>query len=218
MIWLLYLIPAAIAAWVVVSRYGLLAGGATAVAVLIAQTAILSRLAKRDASVEPLVDRDAAQFKRLAVPGGARRLFNELQRVIEQYVDVDAGTDGSAASTTDDDDALVVFRTRDRAWSGLRCGGDSFRFRHGAITTLGIFAIDSVREPGTGSCQGLLWFDVKPRNMPAEVNDPCVKRAFFELGPDCRDSLEPMRAWAPALEAIATMIGAKFDVVVHSDV
>ncbi|KWB59512.1 hypothetical protein [Burkholderia ubonensis] len=218
MIWLLYLIPAAIAAWVVVSRYGLLAGGATAVAVLIAQTAILSRLAKRDASVEPRVDRDAAQFKRLAVPGGARRLFNELQRVIEQYVDVDAGTDGSAASTTDDDDALVVFRTRDRAWSGLRCGGDSFRFRHGAITTLGIFAIDSVREPGTGSCQGLLWFDVAPRNMPAEVNDPYVKRAFFELGPDCRDSLEPMRAWAPALEAIATMVGAKFDVVVHSDV
>ncbi|OJA43017.1 hypothetical protein [Burkholderia ubonensis] len=218
MIWLLYLIPAAIAAWVVVSRYGLLAGGATAVAVLIAQTAILSRLAKRDASVEPRVDREAAQFKRLAVPGGARRLFNELQRVIEQYVDVDAGTDGSAASTTDDDDALVVFRTRDRAWSGLRCGGDSFRFRHGAITTLGIFAIDSVREPGTGSCQGLLWFDVKPRNMPAEVNDPYMKRAFFELGPDCRDSLEPMRAWAPALEAIATMVGAKFDVVVHSDV
>ncbi|KVZ53263.1 hypothetical protein WL18_29115 [Burkholderia ubonensis] len=218
MIWLLYLIPAAIAAWVVVSRYGLLAGGATAVAVLIAQTAILSRLAKRDASVEPRVDRDAAQFKRLAVPGDARRLFSELQRVIEQYVDVDAGTDGPAASTTDDDDALVVFRTRDRAWSGLRCGGDSFRFRHGAITTLGIFAIDSVREPGTGSCQGLLWFDVKPRNMRAEVNDPYVKRAFFELGPDCRDSLEPMRAWAPALEAIATMVGAKFDVVVHSDV
>ncbi|KVX25559.1 hypothetical protein WL01_30905 [Burkholderia ubonensis] len=208
MIWLLYLIPAAIAAWVVVSRYGLLAGGATAVAVLIAQTAILSRLAKREAS----------QFKRLAVPSGARRLFNELRHVIEQYVDVDAGTDGSAASTTDDDDALVVFRTRDRAWSGLRCGGDSFRFRHGAITTLGIFAIDSVREPGTGSCQGLLWFDVKPRNMPAEVNDPYMKRAFFELGPDCRDSLEPMRAWAPALEAIATMVGAKFDVVVHSDV
>ncbi|KWC58679.1 hypothetical protein [Burkholderia ubonensis] len=208
MIWLLYLIPAAIAAWVVVSRYGLLAGGAIAVAVLIAQTAILSRLAKREAS----------QFKRLAVPGGARRLFNELRHVIEQYVDVDAGTDGSAASTTDDDDALVVFRTRDRAWSGLRCGGDSFRFRHGAITTLGIFAIDSVREPGTGSCQGLLWFDVAPRNMPAEVNDPYVKRAFFELGPDCRDSLEPMRAWAPALEAIATMVGAKFDVVVHSDV
>ncbi|KVU30729.1 hypothetical protein [Burkholderia ubonensis] len=218
MIWLLYLIPAAIAAWVVVSRYGLLAGGATAVAVLIAQTAILSRLAKRDASVEPRVDREAAQFKRLAVPGGARRLFNELRHVIEQYVDVDAGTDGSAASTTDDDDALVVFRTRDRAWSGLRCGGDSFRFRHGAITTLGIFAIDSIREPGTGSCQGLLWFEVKPRNMPAEVNDPYVKRAFFELGPDCRDSLEPMRAWAPALEAIATMVGAKFDVVVHSDV
>ncbi|KVD66423.1 hypothetical protein [Burkholderia ubonensis] len=218
MIWLLYLIPAAIAAWVVVSRYGLLAGGATAVAVLIAQTAILSRLAKRDASVEPRVDREAAQFKRLAVPGDARHLFNELRHVIEQYVDVDAGTDGSAASTTDDDDALVVFRTRDRAWSGLRCGGDSFRFRHGAITTLGIFAIDSVREPGTGSCQGLLWFDVKPRNMPAEVNDPYVKRAFFELGPDCRDSLEPMRAWAPALEAIATMVGAKFDVVVHSDV
>ncbi|KVP52496.1 hypothetical protein WJ91_27320 [Burkholderia ubonensis] len=208
MIWLLYLIPAVIAAWVVVSRYGLLAGGATAVAVLIAQTAILSRLAKREAS----------QFKRLAVPGGARRLFNELRHVIEQYVDVDAGTDGSAASTTDDDDALVVFRTRDRAWSGLRCGGDSFRFRHGAITTLGIFAIDSVREPGTGSCQGLLWFDVAPRNMPAEVNDPYVKRAFFELGPDCRDSLEPMRAWALALEAIATMVGAKFDVVVHSDV
>ncbi|KVA75704.1 hypothetical protein WL04_02840 [Burkholderia ubonensis] len=208
MIWLLYLIPAAIAAWVVVSRYGLLAGGATAVAVLIAQTAILSRLAKCEAS----------QFKRLAVPGGARHLFNELRHVIEQYVDVDAGTDGSAASTTDDDDALVVFRTRDRAWSGLRCGGDSFRFRHGAITTLGIFAIDSVREPGTGSCQGLLWFDVAPRNMPAEVNDPYVKRAFFELGPDCRDSLEPMRAWAPALEAIATMVGAKFDVVVHSDV
>ncbi|KVC96785.1 hypothetical protein [Burkholderia ubonensis] len=218
MIWLLYLIPAAIAAWVVVSRYGLLAGGATAVAVLIAQTAILSRLAKRDASVEPRVDREAAQFKRLAVPDGARRLFNELQRVIEQYVDVDAGTDGSAASTTDDDDALVVFRTRDRAWSGLRCGGDSFRFRHGAITTLGIFAIDSVREPGTGSCQGLLWFDVRPRNMPAEVNDPYMKRAFFELGPDCRDSLEPMRAWAPVLESIATMVGAKFDVVVHSDV
>ncbi|OJA57768.1 hypothetical protein BGV68_07460 [Burkholderia ubonensis] len=218
MIWLLYLIPAAIAAWVVVSRYGLLAGGATAVAVLIAQTAILSRLAKRDASVEPRVDRDAAQFKRLAVPGDTRRLFNELRHVIEQYVDVDAGTDGSAASTTDDDDTLVVFRTRDRAWSGLRCGGDSFRFRHGAITTLGIFAIDSVREPGTGSCQGLLWFDVKPRNMPAEVNDPYVKRAFFELGPDCRDSLEPMRAWAPALEAIATMVGAKFDVVIHSDV
>ncbi|WP_010089560.1 hypothetical protein [Burkholderia ubonensis] len=208
MIWWLYLIPAAIAAWVVVPRYGLLAGGATAVAVLIAQTAILSRLAKRD----------AAQCKRLAVPGDARHLFNELRHVIEQYVDVDAGTDGSTASTTGDDDALVVFRSRDRAWSGLRCGVDSFRFRHGAITTLGIFAIDSVREPGTGSCQGLLWFDANPRNMPAEVNDPYMKRAFFALGPDCRDSLEPMRAWAPVLEAIATMLDAKFDVVVHSDV
>ncbi|WP_321872045.1 hypothetical protein [Burkholderia ubonensis] len=218
MIWLLYLTPAAIAAWVVVSRYGLLAGGATAVAVLIAQTAILSRLAKRDASIEPLVDHDAAQFKRLAVPGDARHLFNELRHVIEQYADVDAGTDGSTASTTGDDDALVVFRSRDRAWSGLRCGGDSFRFRHGAITTLGIFAIDSVREPGTGSCQGLLWFDVKPRSQPPEVNDPYMKRAFFALGPDCRDSLEAMRAWAPVLEAIATVLGAKFDVAVHSDV
>ncbi|KWE48589.1 hypothetical protein WL76_00550 [Burkholderia ubonensis] len=207
MIWLLYLIPAAIATWVVVPRYGLLAGGATAVAVLIAQTAILSRLAKRD----------AAQLKRLAVPGDARHLFNELRRVIEQYADVDAGTGDSTAATADDD-ALVVFRSRDRAWSGLRCGGDSFRFRHGAITTLGIFAIDSIREPGTGSCQGLLWFDAKPRNMPAEVNDPYMKRAFFALGPDCRDSLEPMRAWAPVLEAIATTLDAKFDVVVHSDV
>ncbi|KVC51617.1 hypothetical protein WI72_24865 [Burkholderia ubonensis] len=218
MIWLLYLIPAAIAAWVVVSRYGWLAGGATAVAVLIAQTAILSRLAKRDASVEPRVDRDAAQFKRLAVPGDARHLFDELRHVIEQYADVDAGTDGSTATATGDDDALVVFRSPDRAWSGLRCGGDSFRFRHGAITTLGIFAIDSIRKPGTGSCQGLLWFDVKPRNQPPEVNDPYMKRAFFALGPDCRDSLEPMRAWAPVLEEIATMLGAKFDVVVHSDV
>ncbi|WP_431825361.1 hypothetical protein [Burkholderia sp. F1] len=215
---MLYLIPAAIAAWVVVPRYGVLAGGATAVAVLIAQTAILSRLAKRDAPGEPLVDREAVQFKRLAVPGDARHLFKELQHVIEQYADVDTGTDGSTASTTGDDDALVVFRSRDRAWSGLRCGADSFRFRHGAITTMGIFAIDSVREPGTGSCQGLLWFDVKPRNMPAEVNDPYMKRAFFALGPDCRDSLEPMRAWAPVLEEIATMLDAKFDVVVHSDV
>ncbi|KWE74543.1 hypothetical protein WL77_00445 [Burkholderia ubonensis] len=207
MIWLLYPIPAAIATWVVVPPYGLLAGGATAVAVLIAQTAILSRLAKRDAS----------QLKRLALPGDARHLFNELRRVIEQYADVDAGTGDSTAATADDG-ALVVFRSRDRAWSGLRCGGDSFRFRHGAITTLGIFAIDSIREPGTGSCQGLLWFDAKPRNMPAEVNDPYMKRAFFALGPDCRDSLEPMRAWAPVLESIATMLDAKFDVVVHSDV
>ncbi|WP_231716846.1 hypothetical protein [Burkholderia ubonensis] len=46
---MLYLIPAAIAASMVVSRYGTLAGGATAVGVLIAQTVILSRLAKRDA-------------------------------------------------------------------------------------------------------------------------------------------------------------------------
>ncbi|MFA8326561.1 hypothetical protein ACEPT7_11825 [Burkholderia ubonensis] len=218
MIWLLYLIPAAIAAWLVVPRYGLLAGGATAVAVLIAQTTILLRLAKRDASAEPRVDRDAAQFKSLTVPGGARHLFDELRHVIEQYVHVDAGTDGSTATATGDDDALVVFRSPDRAWSGLRCGGDSFRFRHGAITTLGIFAIDSIRKPGTGSCQGLLWFDVKPRNQPPEVNDPYMKRAFFALGPDCRDSLEPMHAWAPVLEEIATMLGAKFDVVVHSDV
>ncbi|WP_232465449.1 hypothetical protein [Burkholderia ubonensis] len=82
MIWLLYLTPAAIAAGVVVSRYGLLAGGATAVAVLIAQTAVLSRLAKRDASVEPLVDHDAAQFKRLAVPGNARHLTPARDRTI----------------------------------------------------------------------------------------------------------------------------------------
>ncbi|KWI39606.1 hypothetical protein WT71_02035 [Burkholderia stagnalis] len=225
MIRMLYLIPAAIAAWVVASRYGALAGGAAAVVALIAPAVILSRLAKRDAHDQPVPAGDAAHVRRLAVPGAARALFDELRREIERYVEVDAGTDGSTvamvsagAAMTGDDDALFVFRSHDRVWSGFRCGGDSFRFRHGAILTVGIFAIDSVRAPGAGSCQGVLWFDVKPRNMPAEVNEPYMKRAFFALGPDCGDSLEPMREWARVLEEIATALDAKFDVAVYSDV
>ncbi|MBN3821074.1 hypothetical protein G3N57_33075 [Paraburkholderia sp. Se-20369] len=215
MIWMLYLMPAAIAAWVVASRYGVLAGGATAVAVLLAQTAILSRLAKRDARGKPSGDSDAAHVRRLTVPGTARDLFNELRREIERYVAVDARADDA---TTGDDTELVVFRAHDRAWSGFRCGADSFRFRHGAILTVGIFAIDSVREPGTGSCQGVLWFDAKPRNLPAEVNDPYMKRTLFALGPGCRDSLAPMREWARVLEEIATVLEAKFDLAVYQDV
>lgn len=222
---MLYLIPAAIAAWAVASRYGALAGGATAVVALIAPAIILSRLAKRDAHDEPVPGGDAAHVRRLSVPGAARALFDELRREIERYVEVDAGTDGSTvavvfagAATTGDDDALVAFRSHDRAWSGLRCGDDSFRFRHGAILTVGIFAIDSVRAPGTGSCQGVLWFDVKPRNMPTEVNEPYMKRAFFALGPDCGDRVEPMREWARVLDEIATVFEAKFDVAVYSDV
>ncbi|MGZ2747377.1 hypothetical protein [Burkholderia stagnalis] len=215
---MLYLIPAAIAAWVVASRYGVLAGGAAAVAVLIAQAAVLSRLAKRDAHDEPHPGGDAVQFRKLAVPGAARDLFDALRREIERYAEVDAGAGGSTAATTGDDDALVVFRSRDRAWSGFRCGDDSFRFRHGAILAVGIFAIDSVRAPGTGSCRGVLWFDVKPRNMPAEVNEPYMKRTFFALGPDGGDSLEPMRDWARVLEEIATMLDAKFDVAAYPDV
>lgn len=216
---MLYLIPPAIAAWVVVSRYGALAGGAAAVAVLIAQAVIVSRLAKRGAQGEAVPDRDAAHVRRLAVPGGAARdLFDALRHEIERYVEVDAGADGSAAATTGDGDALVVFRSHDRAWAGFRCGGDSFRFRHGAILTVGLFAIDSVRAPGTGSCRGVLWFDVKPRNMPADVNEPYMKRTSFALGPDGGDSLEPMREWARVLEGIATVLDAKFDVAVHSDV
>lgn len=222
---MLYLIPVAIAAWAVASRYGELAGGAAAVVALIAPAIILSRLAKRDAHDEPVPGGDAANVRRLSVPGAARALFDELRREIERYVEVDAGTDGSTvavvsagAATTGDDDALFVFRSHDRAWSGLRCGDDSFRFRHGAILTVGIFAIDSVRAPGTGSCQGVLWFDVTPRNMPDEVNEPYMKRAFFALGPDCGDRVEPMREWARVLEEIATVFEAKFDVAVYSDV
>ncbi|RQR56248.1 hypothetical protein DIE19_23260 [Burkholderia sp. Bp9126] len=215
---MLCLISAVIAAWVVASRHGVLAGGATAVVVLIAPTFILSRRAKRDAHGEAVPGGDAAQFRRLAVPGAARDLFDALRREIERYVEVDAEAEGSTAATPGDGDALVVFRSHDRAWSGFRCGGDSFRFRHGAILTVGIFAIDSVRAPGTGSCQGVLWFDVKPTNMPAEVNGPYMKRTFFALGPDCGDSLEPMREWARVLEEIATVLDAKFDVAAYSDV
>ena len=98
-----------------------------------------------------------ARFRPLALYGvddarqdATRLVYDLLKDMVAKHVSVDVEHDDSddsipmvstsevaealEGSALSPKDALVVFRSHDLAWVGFRCGNDSFRFRHRAVT------------------------------------------------------------------------------------
>ena len=111
-----------------------------------------------------------ARFRPLALFGvddalqdATRLLYDLLKDMVARHVSVEVEHDDSDAalpmvSTSEVAEALegsglspegvlVVFRSHDLAWVGFRCGNDSFRFRHRAVTEVRC----SVVHPAKGS-------------------------------------------------------------------
>ena len=94
---------------------------------------------------------------------GTRLVYGLLKDMVARHVSVEVEHDDSdtalpMVSTSEvaealegsglcPEDALVVFRSHDLAWVGFRCGNDSFRFRHRAVTEVTC----SVVHPAKGS-------------------------------------------------------------------
>ncbi|CAM3448268.1 hypothetical protein [Cupriavidus taiwanensis] len=242
MFWLYYLLPAAIAASMVWSDYGALAGLATLVAVPAAQTVLLFWLADRTNGMlatapaketprqrleVPLQGGEKARFKRLFLTDeaegrreGTRRLYDDLMVTIGQYLDVESGGEGSDASmvssteladqhdaTTHPGDSLVVFRSRDRAWSGFRFGGDSFRFPCWSISTIRFTEI--LPAKGGGYYAVTLEFKVPARNRPPGTSAGAWRSSGFNLLFDYSASRSD--AITAAFVEIAGVLGARYE-------
>ncbi len=72
---------------------------------------------------------------------------------------------------------LVVFRSHDLAWVGFRCGNDSFRFRHRAVTEVTC----SVVHPAKGSGGFGLAFRFASADRPADASGAYGSIAYYEL-------------------------------------
>lgn len=242
MFWLLYLLPGTLAAWKVGSDHGFLAGLATLIAVLVAQTALLFWLSDRmngkgatapagetprQQPEVPLQAGAKARFKRVLLTAetegrcdATRRLYEDLKATIGEYLHVESGGEGSDAAmvssmeaaaadnvATPPDDALIVFRSRDLAWSGFRFGSESFRFRYWLISTVRFTEV--LPAKGGGYYAVSLEFKVSARNRPPGTSAESWRSSEFELLPDYSASRSD--AIAAALVEIAGVLGAKYE-------
>ncbi|MDQ0140277.1 hypothetical protein [Cupriavidus necator] len=242
MFWLLYLLPATLAAWQVGSSHGFLAGVAALAAVPVVQTVLLFWLSDRMKGMlatppaeetprqrpeVPLQLGEQARFKRLLLMDEAdgrrdatRRLYKDLMATIGEYLDVESGGEGSEAAmvsslelatgpqgTTQTDDALVVFRSRDLAWSGFRFGSESFRFRYGSISTVRFTEV--LPAKGGGYYEVTLQFKVSARHRPPDTSAGACRSSGFELLPSHAASRSD--AIAATLIEIAGVLGAKYE-------
>ncbi|ORT89316.1 hypothetical protein B7G54_03990 [Burkholderia puraquae] len=173
----------------------------------------------------PLQYGEHARFKQLVLiadaarPGVTRCFYDKAKRTIEAYVDVETGRDGSGAamvstaelapvdslSAAPPDDTLTVSVSNDGAWAGFRVGGDSFRFRHGAITRLQLTQVMPVRWKG--GYMVTFWFDVPNCRSAADYESYST---WFDLGVD--HSGRRSRALTHACREIASVLDVAFDV------
>ncbi|NOV27222.1 hypothetical protein E5S69_27365 [Cupriavidus necator] len=248
MFWLYYLLPAAIAASMVWSDYGALAGLATLIVVPALQSALLFWVSDRvtgmlaTAPAEetphqrpevPLQLGERARFKRLLLTDEAegrreatRRFYEDLMATIDKYLEVETGSDGSDAAmvsgmeladqhdaTTHAHDALVVFRSRDLAWSGFRLGNESFRFRYWVICA--VHFTDVLPAKGSGYYEVEIEFKVAARDRPPGTNAELYRSSRFELLLSRSDSRS--QAIAAALTEIARVLGARYEYQSYMD-
>lgn len=248
MFWLYYLLPAVIAAAIVWSDYGALAGLAALIVVPALQSALLFWVSDRvtgmfaTAPAEetprprpevPLQVGEKARFKRLMLTDEAegrreatRRFYEDLMATIDKYVEVESGSEGSDAAmvssmeladqqeaATHADDALVVFRSRDLAWSGFRSGNDSFRFRYWMISA--VCFTDFLPAKGSGYYEVALEFKVSARDRPPGANAELYRSSRFELL--LRRSDSRSEAIAAALTEIARVLGARYEYQSYMD-
>ncbi|ESH86918.1 membrane protein [Cupriavidus sp. HPC(L)] len=242
MFWLLYLLPATLAASKVGSGHGFFAGLATLIAVLVAQSVFLFWLSGRMSGVVatatteetprqrtpvPLQVGEKARFKRLLLMDGAegrhdatRRLYEDLRATISEYLEVEAGRDGSDAAmvssmelaaghdaTSHQNDALVVFRSRDYAWAGFRFGGESFRFSCWSISTIRF--TDVLPAKGDGYYAVTLQFKASARNRPSETSYRSRGvGGFLILSDHPASRADNITA---TLREIAAVLGAKYE-------
>ncbi|WP_176045133.1 hypothetical protein [Burkholderia sp. BCC1644] len=183
-----------------------------------------------DAPDVPLRYGEHARFKQLvliadnAQPDVARYFYDNAKRTIEAFVDVETGRDDSGAlmvsmaelaaeggvPAAPPDQTLTVFVSNDGAWSGFRVGGDSFRFRHGAITKLRLTQVIPIRWKGGYTVS--LWFDVPKRKSAA---DYVSYSTWFDLAVEY--SGRRSRALTHACREIASVLDVAFDVDETSD-
>ncbi|PZX27867.1 conserved hypothetical protein; putative exported protein [Cupriavidus phytorum] len=175
----------------------------------------------------PLQVGEKARFKRLFLTDeaegrreGTRRLYEDLLATIGQYLDVESGGEGSDAAmvscmdladqhdaTTPAGDSLVVFRSRDRAWSGFRFDDDSFRFPYWSISTIRFTEI--LPAKGGGYYAVTLEFKVPARNRPPGTSAGAWRSSGFELLFDYSASRSD--AVTAAFVEIAGILGAKYE-------
>ncbi len=149
-----------------------------------------------------------------------RRFYEDLMATIDKYIEVESGSEGSDASmvslmepvdehdvATHADDALVVFRSRDLAWSGFRFGNDSFRFRYWVISA--VCFTDVLPAKGSGYYEVALEFKVSARDRPPGANAELYRSSRFELLLSRSDSRTD--AIAAALTEIARVLGARYE-------
>lgn len=173
---------------------------------------------------------ERARFKQLLVfeagdaqrDDTARQVYDELLKAIARQVDVEAGADGSDvamvpsgelaagnnAAVAGADEAIVVFRSHDDAWAGFRFGGNSFRFRHGAMTEVWLTVMHPAK--GGGGYDVTLSFDVPRKAVPRGADDPIYASGDCHFWQEYSDSHS--RGLAYVFREIAHMLDAKFRV------
>ncbi|KHK58057.1 hypothetical protein PI87_06515 [Ralstonia sp. A12] len=182
-----------------------------------------------------------ARFRQLIVhddedgrQDATRLVYSLLVKVFAEHIDVEesnAGSDTSMVSADElaegldtpppcSDEVLVVFRSHDRAWSGFQCGGDSFRFRHRALTDIGATLIHPAKGPG--GCDFAFRFDVSHK-APASgaggqpsIYDRSGYIGVFDLPFTANE--QHARALVSAFAEVAHVLDAKYEISECMDV
>ncbi|CAJ0820868.1 hypothetical protein [Ralstonia flaminis] len=181
-----------------------------------------------------------ARFRQLIVyddengrQDATRLIYSLLEKQIAEHVDVEAGGEGSAASMVSasemaglevppprPDEVLVVLRSHDNAWSGFRCGGDSFRFQCRAITEIAATLIHPAKGPG--GCDFAIRFATSRKASVSGIDgQPSIyDRSGYISAFDLPFSTDERhaRALVSAFAEVAHMLDAKYEISECMDV
>lgn len=156
-----------------------------------------------------------------------RLTYGLLAELIAKHVTVEEGHEGSDAAmvsteeldagldtpTLCPNDVLVVFRSHDNAWSGFRCGSNSFRFRRGAVTRIEFTVLHPAK--GGGGYEITFRFDAPDRDLTRDIGvRPDVQNTHGHvgvLGLPFDYSEQNSHTLLSALTEIAHMLDAKFE-------
>lgn len=156
-----------------------------------------------------------------------RLTYSLLAELIAKHVTVEEGHEGSDAAmvsteelvagldipTPCPDDVLVVFRSHDKAWTGFRCGSNSFRFRRGAVARIEFTVLRPAK--GGGGYEITFRFDAPGRGLTRDIGvRPDVQNTHGHvdiLGLPFDYSERNSHTLMSALTEIAHMLDAKFE-------
>lgn len=156
-----------------------------------------------------------------------RLTYRRLAELIAKHVTVEEGHEGSDAAmvsteelvagldtpTPCSDDVLVVFRSHDNAWSGFRCGSNSFRFRRGAVTRIEFTVLRPAKAGGGYDIT--FRFNASSRDLMPDIGvRPDIQNTHGHvdiLGLPFDYSERNSHTLMSALTEIAHMLDAKFE-------